>query len=504
MRQNPRTLFGQIALDLCYLTEDELEQLITVQRRTEGDAPLAMLAVRSGMLTQDQVDDILHVQQDRRRALAKYASGKEEETAFGRLAIELGMADRQSIDYALSQFVRRRKEGETARLGQVCIEMGILSADQVKELLKEQRKNILVCISCGTQYNVRNLAPGQKMRCKKCSSLLQGMEDPSSVEVDPIELTAGPPLQPIGGASGSHRQMLRRGDGTSIPRVFDPSARLFGGLADLEDLRHRISRVRTRFKVQPAAATATLPHPSEEEDIIPLTPSKTDQFGSPGGLGKFALHGTARAPSEYDQFITALEEEAAATENSGMIFTAALNRALDGFPGPQTQERRSGFDKTETQEIHYPREGAEHDSEEIVQLHASSEMADEIESFFTEAGPDVVELSPRDGSGHSDIDSYDTAELQEHELPDSEVYERAALIAAEKIPATPPGGILHYQPSQPSQVGGGMPIEPGPQIWRTPPGKINWILDHWVKVAIGLAAAGLLGLVGWILYIVIF
>jgi hypothetical protein len=186
-----------------------------------------------------------------------------------------------------------------------------------------------------------------------------------------------------------------------------------------------------------------------------------------------------------------------------MIFTAALNRALDGFPGPQTQERESGFDKTETQEIQYPREGSDPDSEEIVQLHATSEMADEIESFFTEASPDVVELTPRDSSGYSDMDSYDTAELQEHELPDSDVYERAALIAAEKIPATPPGGILHYRPSYPSQAGGGMPVEPGPQIWRTPPGKLHWIIDHWIKIALGLATAGLLGLVAWIIYLLV-
>ena len=63
-------------------------------------------------------------------------------------------------------------------------ERGYLSVSQVGRILELQRKRLMGCPGCRTQYNVADFEPGKQFGCPRCGMMLAVIEDPQSVGVD--------------------------------------------------------------------------------------------------------------------------------------------------------------------------------------------------------------------------------------------------------------------------------------------------------------------------------
>ncbi len=178
---------------------------------TEADLILAKLAVELGLVTQSQVDACLRegiedpkatggtawtlgdlllrrgflseegrvqVQKTHAERLQKAMQGgaKKEDILFGRLCVAKKFASPVEVNECLElqqRMTKERKGGElmtAPRIGELMIERGYLSPDQVKLILQEQRKFLVRCPGCGRQFNVVGLRPGQQFPCKKCNA----------------------------------------------------------------------------------------------------------------------------------------------------------------------------------------------------------------------------------------------------------------------------------------------------------------------------------------------
>jgi hypothetical protein len=132
---------GRLGDYLCahqLITEDDLAStLVEQQRRIAQGQPIALgdLLVEKGRLTAHQLVTVLMLQQlDRQQNLAT-----DTPSPLGELLLRAGLISADQLHAALTIQTTARQQGDTIRLGQVLLEMGVLSRQNLASTLVHQR-----------------------------------------------------------------------------------------------------------------------------------------------------------------------------------------------------------------------------------------------------------------------------------------------------------------------------------------------------------------------------
>lgn len=176
-------LFGQIAVAMDFLTEDDVQRVADAQEKYKINEPIGELLVKEGLLSTKQLKELLEVQIDKLKEVDPGSHEKKEDFIFGKLILRNDLATEKDVNEALREQAKRAYQGQFQRLGSILVEMGVISNVDVQKILSLQRKTILVCRSCLTQYNIANYKPGKKVRCSKCKNVLTIPEHVNSVDV---------------------------------------------------------------------------------------------------------------------------------------------------------------------------------------------------------------------------------------------------------------------------------------------------------------------------------
>lgn len=122
---------------------------------------------------------------------------KMAEKLFGEIALEEnGEITQDDITYALLQQEETKAKGERKLLGQILLEAEKLSHRVIVQILQKQKKTILVCTKCASQYNVINKQSGRGYSCLQCGASLQlprvaiGTEVSGEIQGDLIRKTS--------------------------------------------------------------------------------------------------------------------------------------------------------------------------------------------------------------------------------------------------------------------------------------------------------------------------
>lgn len=126
------SFFGAIAVGMGMLTQDDLKAAVEEQqqfieageRRRLGD-----ILVARGSLTEADVEIILAMQD----AFEK----SDEDTLFGELAVANGLVSQDKVDQALK---RQQDEGNRQLIGEIMVEMGLISVHQREAILYTQSR----------------------------------------------------------------------------------------------------------------------------------------------------------------------------------------------------------------------------------------------------------------------------------------------------------------------------------------------------------------------------
>ncbi len=199
--QPPR--LGEILEQKGYLTKQQirsvLETMASMQRRLFGE-----IAIAFHFITLEQLQTALDVQ----RFLK---SPMDSVPLFGQALI------------AYRDFLKSAREGgPVPKIGEILVAMGYIKEHQVQVILGEQSKKIIQCKSCGAGLNIGTYGEGQKLRCGQCSSVLI-LQRNQFGELDAVLPQEEDPLPQVTRRPTESRQMLPVGSGA--PPAAAPSPR---------------------------------------------------------------------------------------------------------------------------------------------------------------------------------------------------------------------------------------------------------------------------------------
>lgn len=182
-----QVLFGKIALELGYATPDKIESCARLQEREGSFVPLGRLLVRENILTTEQRDEILRIQDARLQQIDPRFRQKRADSLFGRLCVERGFLSVEELNECLRKQATLEREGHGRKLGELLLESGKMTSTQIQTVLELQARTCVRCSGCGAVYNVSALAPRTRFQCASCPALLDVPEK------FPIDFAQGKP-----------------------------------------------------------------------------------------------------------------------------------------------------------------------------------------------------------------------------------------------------------------------------------------------------------------------
>ncbi|NUN48903.1 MAG: hypothetical protein HUU15_08765 [Candidatus Brocadiae bacterium] len=165
-------LFGKIAVKAGMVSDAQIDECVHIQEEMQQRKPLGMILLEKGYVTEDQLVRIIEIQKQNLQEKAVNSRTKREDGMFGRIVLKLGYATEEQVHEAV-RVQAKVEEDIFLRLGEIMVRKGWLTPEQVQSVLEYQKTKIVVCPECQTQFNVIMFTEGTELACYKCGASLK-------------------------------------------------------------------------------------------------------------------------------------------------------------------------------------------------------------------------------------------------------------------------------------------------------------------------------------------
>ena len=174
-------LFGRIAVNRQYCTQDQVDHCVKIQADTQSRLPLGQILMSEGFISQHQHSEILAIQRKNLAAVDPVRQLSKESILLGKLAIREGLMKEAHVNVCLRL---QAQAGEKRSLGEIMVEQGYLAPAQLKGLLGKQSKKIMSCPVCTLSFTVLSISRSKVVPCPRCKGPLRDGKPSESVRVD--------------------------------------------------------------------------------------------------------------------------------------------------------------------------------------------------------------------------------------------------------------------------------------------------------------------------------
>ncbi len=177
-------LIGNIAVKLNLLKPEQLEECLKEQEKTTPRKPLGLIMVEKGFITKEKLDELLKMQQETIQRKSEEYQRSLQDNLFGRILIAKKWVTPENVYDAVREQAELMQKGIRKRLGAILVEKGLLTEQQVKEVLEIQNKKVLYCEKCDLIFTVEWIL-GRVYACTKCGMRL--LVPPKTIIVTEVE-----------------------------------------------------------------------------------------------------------------------------------------------------------------------------------------------------------------------------------------------------------------------------------------------------------------------------
>src|SRR3990170_1933665 len=170
MERKKNLLLGKIALQERMLTKDQLYDCLIAQERNPSKS-LGQIMISRGYLTQNNLNRLLELQKTAFTQMTN--EGVSKGAIFGKFLIEHGLATGFQVNECL------RFQGSLAEigitpiplLGEIMVQKGYLNKDTLEKALQMQNLSLYSCPDCNATVDLKDLESKGEIetyKCKKC------------------------------------------------------------------------------------------------------------------------------------------------------------------------------------------------------------------------------------------------------------------------------------------------------------------------------------------------
>lgn len=187
MSKFDENLFGRIALLNNYLTKEELERCIEVQREGGSSKSIGQVLLEEGYLTSDQLGRILDIRKKKvRRFLRSADDSALVDRELGRLLLARGLLDLEGLESAVLEQQYLRQLNLHFSLSEVLVSRGQVAVEDIQEVYVERGWKMGRCPTCDGHFRVVEFSPDEEYRCPRCQTVLESPAFLDSVMVDGV------------------------------------------------------------------------------------------------------------------------------------------------------------------------------------------------------------------------------------------------------------------------------------------------------------------------------
>ena len=155
-------VIGELAVRDHLISRDQLDDVVEVQQRGGFSQPLGSLMLERKLLTRPQLDGLLKRQ---KQVLQDYEKTLSVSGLFGRIAIELGMISEKQLAEGIRRQLSNDFEGKHTKIGQILLSMKAIDSAQFWEVIHSQGD--FRCGECGHTLDNPKFRESA-IHCEKC------------------------------------------------------------------------------------------------------------------------------------------------------------------------------------------------------------------------------------------------------------------------------------------------------------------------------------------------
>jgi hypothetical protein len=174
-------LFGRIAVNRKYCTQEQLDKCLALQANSRDRVPLGQILRSEGYISDNQHSEILALQRKNLNALDPVNKASKDAVLIGKLVVRMKLMTEDQVNACLRI---QAKGGEKRSLGEIMVEQGYLTPPQLREILARQHKRIMSCSKCRLSFTVTSTTQGKAVHCPRCKGPLQEGKPGDSVRTD--------------------------------------------------------------------------------------------------------------------------------------------------------------------------------------------------------------------------------------------------------------------------------------------------------------------------------
>lgn len=179
MSEIDEVFFGRIVERSGLATPEQIKECVALQAERKT-VPLGQILVERGYLTEAQLEQVLSIQSKNLQQEHPETRKSLAESLFGKLVLLKRFARAGEVHECLRLQQALKEHGQHTFLGELLVMKGRMSAAQVAAVLKDQNRMVLFCESCLERIQIPDYDPEQTYTCEACG---KGLREPIPIEL---------------------------------------------------------------------------------------------------------------------------------------------------------------------------------------------------------------------------------------------------------------------------------------------------------------------------------
>ena len=164
-------VIGELAVRERILTRDQLEKVVALQEESRFSQPLGALMLEKKLLSKAQLDSLLRRQKE---AIADYEKSLSVSGLFGQIAVQIGFITEHQLAEAIRVQLAMEAEGKRLKIGQILLSTRALDSRRFWQILSAQ--GVFKCGSCGHQLDTPRIEK-TAIHCEKCGQKALNLDE---------------------------------------------------------------------------------------------------------------------------------------------------------------------------------------------------------------------------------------------------------------------------------------------------------------------------------------